>query len=203
MTWKRLLSVNRNGITWWLKFDYFGLLSAVTQEITMNRIIIAIVAVLLMATSASSADKIAYVDLSKALNLSKANEKVKQKIVEGTKPDQLKLNSMQDELLKLSRELANQQGKLSDNEKTQKKRDYQQANLDMMRFKNKIQIGMREDYVIYSKQIRNELIKSVQTIGKKGGYNMILTKDKGEVVYSDGSLDLTDELIKEYDISKK
>ncbi len=169
----------------------------------MNRIIISIVAVLLMATSASSADKIAYVDLSKALNHSKANEKVKQRLAEGTKPHQLKLNSMQDELLKLSRELANQRGELSDNEKAQKERDYQQTKIDMQRFKRKIQNQMRDDYAIASKQIRNELIKSLQTIGKKGGYNMILTKDKGEVVYSDGSLDLTDELIKAYDISKE
>lgn len=65
------------------------------------------------------------------------------------------------------------------------------------------QEALRNDYASASEQIRNEQIKSVQTIGKKGGYNMIITKDKGEVIYSDGSLDLTDELIKEYDISKK
>jgi len=167
----------------------------------MNRIIIAIVAVLLMATSASSADKIAYVDLPKATNLSNAGVKVKQEIDERAKTSQIKINSKQDELLKLSRELAN--GGLSDNERAQKRRDYQQIEIDVRRSIHAAQEALRNDYAVASEQIRNELIKSVQTIGKKGGYNMIITKDKGEVIYSDGSLDLTDELIKEYDISKK
>ena len=167
----------------------------------MNKIIIAIVAVLLMATSASSADKIAYVDLSKAINLSKAGEKVKQKFAEREKSYQLKFKSMQDELVKILRELNN--GGLSDNDKAQKERDYKQTEKDMRRLKQTTQEGLRNDSVHFSKQIRKELIKSLQTIGKKGGYNMILTKDKGEVVYSDGSLDLTDELIKEYNISQE
>ena len=53
-----------------------------------------------------------------------------------------------------------------------------------------------------TKRILNELFEILQTLGKEGGYSMILEKNEGAVIYADETIDLTGDLIKAYDASK-
>lgn len=169
----------------------------------MNKIIVSLIALMLLAAPALAETKVAYVDLQKALNLSKTGVEAKQQIGVQVKKYEAEFKGKQDELLKLKGELEKQAVLLSDNAKAQKERDYQQNVKELQRFQKDIKEELQQRDADFTKRILNELFEILQTIGKSGGYSMILEKNEGAVIYADETVDLTDELIKAYDDSKK
>jgi len=170
----------------------------------MKKLIVSLIAVLLLATPALAADvKVACVDLQKALNLSKAGKLAKQEISEKVKKYEAEFKSKQDDVLKLKSELEKQAVLLSDSAKAQKERDYQQNVKELQRFQKDVKDELQQRDADHTKRILNELLEILQKLGKDGGYTMILERNEGAVVYSNPAIDLTDELIKAYDASKK
>jgi len=53
------------------------------------------------------------------------------------------------------------------------------------------------------RNISNGLVKAVQEIGTREGYSIILQKNEAFVLFSSKSVDLTDQVIKAYDMEKK
>jgi Skp family chaperone for outer membrane proteins len=53
------------------------------------------------------------------------------------------------------------------------------------------------------RNVSSGLVKVVQEIGTKEGYTVILQKNENIVLFSSGSVDLTDRVIKAYDMEKK
>jgi len=169
----------------------------------MNKIIVALIALMLLAVPALAETKIAYVDLQKALNLSKTGVEAKQQIGVQVKKYEGEFKAKQDELMKLKEELEKQAVLLSDEAKAKKERDFQQNVKELQRFQKDIKEELQQRDNEFTKRILNELFEVLQTIGKKGGYTMILEKNEGAVIFADASIDLTDELIKAYDAGKK
>ena len=169
----------------------------------MNKIIVALIAIMLMAVPALAETKIAYVDLQKALNLSKSGVEAKQQIGTQVKKYEAEFKIKQGDLLKLKEELEKQAVLLSDSAKATKERDYQQNVKELQRFQKDIKDELQQRDADLTKRILNELFEILQAVGKDGGYSMILEKNEGAVIYADETIDLTDELIKAYDASKK
>lgn len=169
----------------------------------MNKLIVSLIALLLLAAPALAETKIAYVDLQKALNLSKTGIEAKQQISVQVKKYEGEFKAKQDELMKLKEELEKQAVLLSDEAKAKKERDFQQNVKELQRFQKDIKEELQQRDGELTKKILNELFEILQTIGKDGGYSMILEKNEGAVIYADASVDLTDALIKAYDASKK
>lgn len=168
----------------------------------MKRIIIALVAALMLAAPALAADKIAYVDLQKALNLSKAGAQAKSEISDLVKKYEGEFKTMQEGLLQKKGELEKQAALLSDSAKADKEREYQKEVRDLQRFQKDVKDELQQKDAEYTKRILNELFDILQKMGKDGGYTMILEKNEGAVIYASENIDLTDELIKAYDASK-
>jgi outer membrane protein len=168
----------------------------------MKRLIVALIAVLLLAAPALAENKIAYVDLQRALNLSKAGAQAKSEISNLVKKYEEEFKSMQEGLLQKKNELEKQAALLSDSAKAEKERDYQKEVRDLQRFQKDVKDELQQKDAEHTKRILNELFDILQKIGKDGGYTMILEKNEGAVIYAAENIDLTDELIKAYDASK-
>ncbi|MCW8858540.1 MAG: OmpH family outer membrane protein [Deltaproteobacteria bacterium] len=168
----------------------------------MKKIIIALIAVLMLAAPALAETKIAYVDLQKALNLSKAGAEAKGDISALVKKYEAEFKGKQENLMKKKTELEQQASLLSDSAKADKEREYQKDVTDLQRFQKDVKDELQQKDAEHTKRILNELFEILQKIGKDGQYSMILEKNEGAVIYAAENVDLTDELIKAYDASK-
>lgn len=169
----------------------------------MKRIFVALIALLMLAAPALAETKIAYVDLQKALNLSKAGVQAKNEIAAQVKKYEEEFKAKQEDLQKLKTELEKQAVLLSDSAKAQKERDFQQNVKELQRFQKDVKEELQQKDSDHTKRILNELFEILQKLGKDGGYSLIIEKNEGAVIFADESVDLTDELIKAFDASKK
>lgn len=168
----------------------------------MKKIVVALVALLLLATPALAEIKIAYVDLQKALNLSKAGVKAKSEISAQVKKYEEEFKNKQEDLQKLKTELEKQAVLLSDSAKAQKERDFQQNVKELQRFQKDVKEELQQRDADATKKILGQMFEILQKIGKDGGYQMIIEKNEGAVIYADESVDLTDKLIKAFDAAQ-
>ncbi len=165
----------------------------------MKRIIVALIALLMLAAPAFAETKIGYVDLQKALNLSKAGVKAKSEIAAQVKKYEDEFKIKQESLQKLKTDLEKQAVLLSDSAKAQKERDFQQNVKELQRFQKDVKEELQQKDNEHTRRILNELFEILQQVGKDGGYSMVIEKNEGAVIYADESIDLTDELIKAFD----
>lgn len=170
----------------------------------MQKIVIALVAILLFAAPAFAGMKIAYVDLQKALNLSKSGAQAKIDIAAQAKELETEFKIKEGEFLKLKSELEKQAALLSDSAKQEKIKEYQQKAGDLQRFKQEAQRKLQQEDGKQTQSILKDLAVILKKFGKDGDYTMILERSEGGVIYvADSVDDLTDKLIKAYDKSYK
>jgi outer membrane protein len=167
----------------------------------MNKISVILIALLLLALPAF-AQKIAYVDLQRALNLSKAGVAAKQQMTEQVQKYEGEFKARQDDVLRMKADLEKQAALLSDSARAERERDYQRRVTDLQRFQQDIQEDLQRKDAEFTGRIINELFDVMQKLGAEGGYAMIIEKNEGAIVYADPKVDLTDELIKAYDATK-
>ena len=170
----------------------------------MKRIVIALVAVLLFVTPAFAGMKIAYVDLQKALNLSKAGAAAKGEIAAQAKGYETEFKIKEGEFLKLKSELEKQGALLSDNAKEEKIKEYQRSVADLQRFKQDAQRKLQQEDGKLTQSILKDLSVILKKMGKDGGYTFIFERSEGGLVYiAENVNDLTDPLIKAFDKNYK
>lgn len=168
----------------------------------MKKISVLIVAIMLLAAPAI-AQKIGYVDLQRALNLSKAGVAAKQQMTEEVKKYEGEFKAKQDAVLKMKADLEKQAALLSDTARAERERDYQRRVTELQRFQQDIQEELQRKDAEFTSRIINELFDVLQELGTKDGYAMIIEKNEGAIVFADPKIDLTDKLIKAYDATKQ
>lgn len=151
------------------------------------------------AAAAQDAVKVAYVDMQKALNESRAGKKALgelQKLMEERKAGLQKqkegLEKKKDELDKQGLLLNEDTRKNRENEVRTLERDYSRTLSDL-----KDEFARREGE--FTDGIRKDLLKVIEKIGREGGYTLVLEKQYSAVLYAPPSIDLTEALIKRYD----
>ena len=169
----------------------------------MKKLTFVLLAVLCLTGTAFAESKIGYVDLQKALNLSKAGVSAKTEISDLVKKYEDQFKQMQDDLKTQKSNLEKQAGILSESARTDKEREYQQSVKELQRFQKDVKDELQAKDAEHTKRIINELFDILKKIGKDGGYTIILEKNEGAVIYADESIDLTDQLIKTYDAAQK
>ena len=163
-------------------------------------ILLLLVCVGLVATPALAVEqKIGYVDLQKALNLSAAGKEAKEKIKTKVQSYDADVKARQEELKKLKEDLEKQAMLLSEEARNAKERDYQQKVKDYQRFTKDIQESLQQTDADLTRKILESLLKVVQDVGKKQGYTLVLEKTESSIVYADESIDISDEVIKAFD----
>lgn len=147
----------------------------------------------------AQAQKIGYVDLQKALNLSSEGKAAKEKIKTQVQGYDAEVQQRQEELQKLKEELEKQAMLLSEEARNTKEREYQQKVKDYQRFTKDIQETLQQTDADLTRKILEEVLKVVQDVGKAGGYTMVLEKTESSIVYADDAADITDKVIEAFD----
>lgn len=160
----------------------------------MKRIVLLTIAVLFVATSVL-AQKIGYVDLQRALNMSTVGQKARDEISGKFEGYQSELASRQEELKKLKEDLEKQSILLSEDARAQKERDFQRKLKDFQRYAKDVEEELQQKDAFHTRQILEELQKIIGDIGKKEGYTVILERTESSVLYGDSDVDLTDKVI--------
>ena len=163
-------------------------------------VVLLLVCIGLVATPAmAETQKIGYVDLQKALNLSSAGKEAKEKIKAKVQTYDAEVRERQEELKKLKDDLEKQAMLLSEEARNAKERDYQQKVKDYQRFTKDIQETLQQTDADLTRKILESLLKVVQEVGKSEGYTLVLEKTESSIVYADESIDISDEVIKAFD----
>ncbi len=166
----------------------------------MKRIAMLMILILLTALPAFAAElKVGYVDLQKALNLSKAGEQAKEKIAVQVKGYETELDARQEELKKLKDDLEKQALLLSADALSSKERDYQQRLKEFQRYTKDIQEELQQQDADFTRAIIEEIGKVIAEVGKKEGFTMIFEQSESAVLYADDKVDLTQMIIDAYD----
>jgi outer membrane protein len=172
----------------------------------MKRIIAAVLFTLLLSLAshaiAAEANKIGSVDIQKVLLLSEAGKEAKEQLAVKAGKYEAEKNLKEDELKKLKGELEKQGIILSESARNAKERDYQQRLKEYQRFLKDAQDDLQAKNDELTSRIVDEIVRVAQDYGRKNGYISIFVKNE-TIVYLDEKADLTDEVLKQFNSTKK
>ncbi len=172
----------------------------------MKRIIAALALALSLALApvAFCADgvKLGSVDVQKILILSDAGKEAKEQLAARGNKYEAEKNTREEELKKLKGELEKQSVLLSESARSAKEKDYQQKLKEYQRFLKDAQEDLQAKNDELTNKIVEEIVKVIQDYGKKNGYSFIFVKNDS-MIYVDEKADLTEELLKAFNASKK
>jgi outer membrane protein len=151
--------------------------------------------------------KMGVVDPQAVLEKSKAGKRALDGLREYVSIRQKLLASDEEELRNLEKQLKDQEATLSEAAKKEKQekfrikvQDYQKR---AQQFNQELQVKQKELIDEYMKKIS----AATQTVAEKGGYSIVVDKGSEQtvkiVIYNKDSIDLTDQVIKEFDRQNK
>ena len=172
----------------------------------MKRIITAVALTLSLAAvpAAFGADgvRLGSVDIQKVLLQSDAGKEAKEQLSARGNKYEAEKNTREEELKKLKGELEKQSVLLSESARNAKEKDYQQKLKEYQRFLKDAQDDLQGKNDELTNKIVEEIVKVVHEYGKNNGYSIIFVKNDG-MVYLDDKIDVTDEILKTFNASKK
>jgi outer membrane protein len=172
-----------------------------TQQVYRIWFVAALVALLpLVSTAAASADlKVAFVDMQRALNDSNAGKKAKSQFTSEISRLQTRLQRQQQEVESLKDELDRKGPLMRDDERRNLQDDYTRKLRDFERnYKDSKDELQQKDREVTGAIIR-DLAYVVRNLGERGGYTMVM--EKGSLLWAAPSIDITDQVIREYNAS--
>jgi outer membrane protein len=156
------------------------------------------------ATSAFAADlKLGYIDMQRALNTSEQGKEAKEQLAARVKKYQEEINTKQEEIKKLKDELEKQGMLLSDSARASKEKDYQNKLKEFQRFTKDAQDELQGKDEEFTRRILEGMEKTIQSFGRQNGYSFIFVKNESMLLYVDEKNDLTEEVLKLFNSSKK
>lgn len=158
----------------------------------------ALVLMMLSAASVHAADsKIGVVDFQKVLTDSETGKKVQAEMQEKGKGMEAKLMAAGKEIEGLAEQMSREAMVMSKEKREEKQRELEIKKYDFQSLQKKYQMEFRELEGVQIEKIKNEIFKMAAKIGEKEGYLLII--EKSAVIYYPKSVDITDQLIKQYD----
>ena len=157
----------------------------------------------LPAAEAAEAFKIGVVDPQAVLEKSKAGKKALDGLKEYVSTRQKLLSGDEEELRSTEKTLKEQIVKLSDTEKKEKETQFRAKVQDYQKraqeFNQELQGKQKELVDDYMKKIAS----ATKTVAEKGGFSLVVDKGSEQtvkiVIYNKDTIDLTDQVIKEFD----
>jgi outer membrane protein len=170
----------------------------------MKGFIVAFFLLLALPLSALAADsaKIGSVDIQKVLLLSDAGKEAKDQLSAKAAKYEGEKNTKEDELKKLKGELEKQGLVLSESARSAKERDYQQRLKEYQRFLKDAQDDLQAKNDEFTGKLVDEIVKVAQAYGRQHAFTAIFVKSES-MVYLDPSADLTEEVLKAFNASRK
>lgn len=152
--------------------------------------------------SAQAADqKIVVLDMQKALANSSAGQKAQQEMQKKVAELQEKFKQDEDELLALQEEIEKKSSVWSDDKKQDKSIEFQKKRRDLRVKQDDANLELKKLQEQQLAPILKDMEKIVAKVAKEKGYTMILPK--AAVVFTDASIEITDEVTKALDEMSK
>jgi outer membrane protein len=154
--------------------------------------------------------KIGYVNILKALNESEKGKKAKQTL-ESLSAEKAKIvETKRNELEKLRDELIKQASILSEDKKREKAQEFERKERELKRTFSDFQDELQRKQIELTQDILKGIKEIVNQIGNSEAFLMILTDTSipsteggGLLLYIDKKIDITDEVIKQYNSKNK
>ncbi|OQX23463.1 MAG: hypothetical protein BWK80_25880 [Desulfobacteraceae bacterium IS3] len=140
--------------------------------------------------------KIGIVDLQKIFEESSAGKLVRSEINKKGKEMEADLKSKGGEIEELKKKLEREAAVMSREQRETKEREIEIKILDIKRLKGRYNDELLKLQNTKLESMKKDIFDVVQDMGKKGGYLLII--EKLGVLYSPNTIDVTEELIKQY-----
>lgn len=167
-----------------------------------KRHVVALLAALLvsaaLAPRAHAQTKIAVVDLQRALNETEDGRRAKARLQRLFKQRQDQLDKKQNELKKMKEDIDRQKNVLSRDALQQRMDQYQQAFVQLQQAYVEYQKELGQKEAELTKSILEKMQQILRRIGQSEGYQLIIEVNEGGVIWAPTHLDLTDEVIQQY-----
>jgi outer membrane protein len=151
-----------------------------------------------------SADiKIGWVDMQRAVNECNAGKEAKKALTKEVEKVQRLIAEKQKELQEMKGSLEQQGLMLTPEARASREKEFQTKLRDSQRWGEDIKDEFNQKRIEMERNISSGLVQVVQEIGAKEGYTVILQRNENIVLFTTKSIDLTDLVIKAYDMEKK
>jgi outer membrane protein len=147
--------------------------------------------------------KIGFVDIQRAVNECQKGKEAKKEIIKEAEKFQRALVDKQKELQTLKDSLEKQSAMLTTEARTTKEKEYQQKLRDFQRWGEDSQNEITRTRMEKERQISIGLQRIIRKVGEEEGYTLVLEKNESIVLFVSPSIDLTDRVIKVFDVQKK
>ena len=165
----------------------------------MRPTLLALVAVLVAPGSGVGADvaKIGVVEFQRLFDNSEAGKEIKAEITRRGKKMEAELKEKGAEIEELKKRLEREALVMSKEMREEKEREFRIQVNDIKSLQKKYEVELQGIQKQLMGELQKETLDIIDEIGKSGGYLLIM--DKRGVLYSPDTVDITDEVTKQYD----
>jgi outer membrane protein len=146
--------------------------------------------------------RIGYVDVQKVMVRSVAGVAAREQLEREKAAMQKDVDVRKVEVEKLRDELEKKGLLLSTDSKREKEETFQRKVRDLRRLAEDLEKELQKKEQGLTQRILQELTTVIERVGKERGYLLIVERRSGGVIYGDAEADITDEIIKVYDLEK-
>ncbi|HLF94749.1 MAG TPA: OmpH family outer membrane protein [Planctomycetota bacterium] len=146
--------------------------------------------------------RIGYVDVQKVIVRSVAGVAAREQLEREKGTMQKDVDVRKIEVEKLRDELEKKGLLLSADSKREKEETFQRKVRDLRRLAEDLEKELQKKEQGLTQRILQELTTVIERLGKERGYLLIVERRSGGVIYGDAEADITDEIIKVYDLEK-
>lgn len=160
-----------------------------------------LLSMIFVSSAAMAETKIGLVDMQKAIQATSAGKKAKAELESEFEKRKKELSKKEGDLKKMSEDLEKKKSVLSEEVLAKKQGEFQEEMMKYREVLNKNQQEIQKKERDLTQPILEKMRKAINQVAKDGKYTMIL-ENSPMVLFTDGSQDVTDEVIKAFEKSK-
>ncbi len=152
------------------------------------------------AAFSADATKIGVFDFQKILLESSSGKLTQKQLTEKGNEFQGNLTAEKDKLDEMNKAYEREKLVLSPEKQGEKEKEFRARVNDFKKMQDDFNREFKQLEVQSLNKIQEDVVQIITDIGKEGGYTLILEKKAGGVLYALEKLDITDEIIKKYNL---
>lgn len=146
--------------------------------------------------------KAAYIDMQKAIQSTKAGKDAKSSLEKEFNKKKEELKKKEGKLKQEADEFEKKRAVLSEKSRAEKQASLQKKMMEFQQELQKSQMNIQQKERELTQPILTKMQKVVDALAKKKGFSMVFEKSGQGVMWAKADLDITDDVIKEFEKSK-
>jgi len=151
---------------------------------------------------AQSGNKIGYIDLQTVIKNSKAGKAAKASFESEFKKKRVIIENKAKILAQEEQDFISQAPLMDDDAKKRRAENIHKKKKELSRLRDDFRDELQKKDFELTQKILKELEGVIKTIGSKEGYSLIVEKTEAGVIYGSDNVDVTQKVIKAYDLNK-